>query len=426
MRRDGREAERAPDVRGAAPDDRQQEIRHEATHATAVSPRGVDRRRPHSGIGPIGRFSISTGSAIGSSRAGRPRPDRRSPAVSAPTTRSSSGTSDRGGNTKRRARAIGKHDRVALGAPRRSTSSAGDTAGVRRVPTGTSTSGARELEQRPERDPLEHVARAHQHAALERRDPVPRAAPTPAARSRAAAATAPGSTGSAPPPSAPPSGRRLDAQRQRQIGPRRAARRGAVRASGARTRTTSSIAASTGSGDTSVTPPGREQVQPIGREAAAAGSEVDRVAVAGGDRDVVGHGHEDVQRPASASAGRACARAAARRGTARTIRAAANALAVAASHSAAAARRPPPAPAPASARAVQVPGQQRPQPAARGHVQRSVRQQRPAVAPFGPDQGQAQQQLRQRQLALDAIRRPSARRRTGSGRPAASDSTATS
>ena len=53
---------------------------------------------------------------------------------------------------------------------------------------------------------------------------------------------------------------------------------------------------------------------------------------------------------------------------------------------------------------VQVAGQHRPEPPARGDVERPVREQRPpGLAALGPHQRQPQQQLRQRQLALDAI-----------------------
>ena len=251
--------ERAPDVRGAAPHDRQQKIRHEAAHATARQPSGVDRRRPHSGIGPIVRFSISTGSAIGSSRRPTDGPigDRR-------RQRPDHAQLERNHASRREretARSCDRETRPCCRsvAPRRSTSNAGDTAGRQARPDRNQHVGRGELEQRPEREsPRARRSRAPARRARATR-PGSRAAPTAAARSRGAAATPPGSTGSAPPPSAPSMGRRPPGAAP---APDPGGARGAtvaVRASGARTRTMSSIAASTGSGDTSVTPPGENR-----------------------------------------------------------------------------------------------------------------------------------------------------------------------
>ena len=207
--RDGRPGPSGrPTWRGAAADDRQQEIRHEATHATARQPSGVrpaqapQRHRPHRAVLDLDRLGDRFLAQADD------RPDRRSPA-SAPRPRAARAepAPRRERETARSVRS-GNTTRVALGGAQALDQQRGRHRRAQPRPHRDQHVGRGQLEQRPERNPLEHVARAHQHAALERRHRVAGAAPTRAARSRGAAATAPGSTGSAPPPSAPSTGRR--------------------------------------------------------------------------------------------------------------------------------------------------------------------------------------------------------------------------
>ena len=162
---DGARPQRAADVAAAAPHEREQEVGDERAHRHRAQP-----SRPHSGIGPSGSFSISTGVGQRRLRAGlRSRGVRRwrhaAPAAAAraaPATRPRRATAARRapGNTTTRplrgAQPIGEQ--------------LGRGGGPQPRPERHEHVGRRRLEQRAEREPLERPRRQHQDAAIEHRD----------------------------------------------------------------------------------------------------------------------------------------------------------------------------------------------------------------------------------------------------------------